>query len=90
MRKFKTDMGKNSQNVIISTDGMRNVMNIIKKKKKKYKKAANSCYKRFRRVYCSKTKSHFRESQMRVMVEAKKSRFCAVPAGNYLKDNNYN
>ena len=34
-------MGKNSQNVIISIDGMRSVMNIIKKniikKKKKYK-----------------------------------------------------
>ena len=28
-------MGKNGQNVIISTDGMRSVMNIIKKKKKK-------------------------------------------------------
>ena len=26
-------MGKNSQNVIISTDGMRSVMNIIQKKK---------------------------------------------------------
>ena len=33
MRKFKTDMGKNSQNVIISTDGMRNIINIIKQKK---------------------------------------------------------
>ena len=33
MKKFKTDMGKNSQNVIISIGGMRNVMNIIQKKK---------------------------------------------------------
>lgn len=67
-------MGKNSQNVIISTDGMRSVMNIIKKnKKKKYtKKAANGCYKRFRCVYCSKTKSHLHESHLRIMVEAKK------------------
>ena len=52
-------MGKNSQNVIISIDGMRSVVNIIKKniikKKKKIQtnkkntaKAANGCYKRFR------------------------------------------
>ena len=31
-------MGKNSQNVIISTGGMRSVMNIIKKKKKNTKR----------------------------------------------------
>ena len=35
--KIQINMGKNSQNVIISTDGMRNVMNIIKKKKKERK-----------------------------------------------------
>ena len=62
-------MDKNSQNVLISTDGMRNVMNIVKK----YIKAANGCYKRFRCVYCSKTKAHLHESHLRIMVEAKKS-----------------
>ena len=81
-------MGKNGQNVIISTDGMRSVMNIIKKKKK-YKKAANGCYKRFRCVYCSKTKSHLHESHLRIMVEAKTS-LLRNASWKLLKDNNYN
>ena len=87
-------MGKNGQNVIISTDGMRSVMNIIKKKKKKkkkkkYKKAANGCYKCFRCVYCSKTKSHLHESHLRIMVEAKTS-LLRNASWKLVKDNNYN
>ena len=79
-------MGKNCQNVIISTDGMRNVMNIIKKYKKK---AANGCYKRFICVYCSKTKSHLHKSHLQIMVEAKKL-ILRSASWKLLKDKNYN
>ena len=79
-------MDKNCQNVIISTDGMRNVMNIIKKNTKK---DANGCYKRFICVYCSKTKLHLHESHLRIMVEAKKSLLRSA-SWKLLKDKNYN
>ena len=72
MRKFKTDMGKNSQNVIISTGGMRNVMNIIKKKKKLQMVAINIID-----VFTAVKQSHFAFASNGW---SKKSRSCAVPA----------
>ena len=70
-------MGKNSQNVIISTDGMRSVMNIIKKKNtKRLQMVALNVLD----VFTAARQSHI--SHLRIMVEAKR-RSCAVPAGNY-------